>query len=64
MIIKELIEKLSKFPKHTTVWFSNDEEGNTLHAKADITLTAGLYEKEPEKTDVVIYPIYTANDIN
>lgn len=63
MTIKELVKELKGFNQNAEVRFSSDEEGNCLHAVADIVITKGLYEDDESKTAVVIYPLHTDADI-
>lgn len=57
MTVRELIAELREQDQDMTVLFSNDPEGNHLHAEATIELTEGYDEEDEEKTAVVIYPV-------
>lgn len=53
MTVQELIAELSKLPQDTKIYFSNDEEGNVLHANAEVVMTmldetAGVYAIYPQ----------------
>jgi len=63
MKIKELIQELKTYNQDMQVFFSSDEEGNSFHPKAQISLTKSLYKSDEEKLAVVIYPLNTDNVI-
>ena len=57
--VGELKKLLNRFDDHQEVWFSSDEEGNTIHSKALVQLS----EITEGKIVVVIYPLNTSEDV-
>lgn len=64
MTVAELTKALSAFPPEMPILFSRDAEGNTLHVKADVIETDGVWEDNEDLLAVVIYPRNSAEDIS
>ena len=62
MTIRQLIAELSKHNLDEQVMFSSDEEGNVLHANADVSET-DVSLTDTSDNRVVIYPLNTSDDI-
>lgn len=63
MKVKDLVQVLKGFDQEKEVWCANDEEGNQIHESVSVHITQGLFEAQPSRTVVVIYPINGENDI-